>query len=174
MESKLTYEPTTNTFVVSYPFTADPSILPNNKSQVIKIAQRLEKRLNKTRLLQAFNDEFEKLISYGAIKEMSDSELRSWDGPTHYVSLQHVINEDSTTTPLRIVTNSSLSDRKGLSLNSILMKGHDTLSDQWAVLNKWLSYEVALCSDVTKAYYSLRTGELEKNVRRVVWQYGDT
>ena len=174
LESKLTYEPSTHTFVVSYPFTADPSILPNNKSQVIKIAQRLEKRLHKTHLLQAFNDEFDKLISYGAIKEISDSELRSWDGPTHYVSLQHVINEDSTTTPLRIVTNSSLSDRKGLSLNSILMKGHDTLSDQWAVLNKWRSYEVALCSDVTKAYYSLRTGELEKNVRRVVWRYGDT
>ena len=34
LESKLTYEPTTNTFFVSYPFTADPSILPNNKSQV--------------------------------------------------------------------------------------------------------------------------------------------
>ena len=86
LESKLTYEPSTHTFVVSYPFTADPSILPNNKSQVIKIAQRLEKRLHKTHLLQAFNDEFDKLISYGAIKEISDSELRSLDGPTHYAS----------------------------------------------------------------------------------------
>ena len=53
------------------------------------------------------------------------------------------------------------------------MKGHDTLSDQWDVLNRWRSYEVALCSDVTKAYYSLRTGELEKHVRRVCWRYGD-
>ena len=33
--------------------------------------------------------------------------------------------------------------------------------------------EVALCSDVTKAYYSLRTGEIEKHVRRVVWRFGD-
>ena len=29
-----------------------------------------------------------------------------------------------------------------------------------------------MCSDITKAYYSLRTGEIEKHVRRVVWRYG--
>ena len=34
-------------------------------------------------------------------------------------------------------------------------------------------YEKALCSDVTKAYYSLKTGELEKHVRRVCWRYGN-
>ena len=61
----------------------------------------------------------------------------------------------------RIVTNSSLSDRKGVSLNGILMKGHDTLSNQWDVLIRWRSYENALCSDVTKAYYASKTGELE-------------
>ena len=174
IESKIKYESATQTFVVSYPFTADPSVLPDNKMQVIKIAEREEKRLLKSDLLDIFNEEFNKLINYGALQELSTQELDLWDGPKHYVSLQHVIKEDSVTTPLRIVTNSSLSDRKGLSLNSILMKGHDTLSDQWAVLNKWRSYEVALCSDVTKAYYSLRTGELEKHVRRVVWRYGDT
>ena len=107
------------------------------------------------------------MLAHGALVELHDTELEQWDGPTHYVSLQHVVNEDSPTTPLRIVTNSSLSDRKGISLNGILMKGHDTLSDQWDVLTRWRSYEKALCSDVTKAYYALKTGELEKHVRRV-------
>ena len=54
------------------------------------------------------------------------------------------------------------------------MKGHDTLSDQWDVLTRWRTYEKALCSDVTKAYYSLKTGELEKHVRRVCWRYGNS
>ena len=109
------------------------------------------------------------MIQYGALVELSPDEMAMWDGPTHYVSLQHVINEDSTTTPIRIVTNSSLSDRCGISLNGILMKGPNTLCDQWSILNRWRSYEVAMCSDVTKAYYSLRTGEVEKHVRRVCW-----
>jgi len=174
IESKISYDETLNQFVVSYPFTHDPSILPNNKGQVIKIAEREEKRLLKSDLLDAFNKEFDKMIAHGALVELQDAELKQWDGPSHYVSLQHVLNEDSPTTPLRIVTNSSLSDRKGISLNGILMKGHDTLSDQWDVLTRWRSYEKALCSDVTKAYYALKTGELEKHVRRVCWRYGNS
>ena len=49
-------------------------------------------------------------------------------------------------------------------MNNILMKGPCALSDQWDVLTRWRMYEKALCSDVTKAYYSLKTGELEKHV----------
>jgi hypothetical protein len=122
--------------------------------------------------LQDFNQEFNKMLTNGSLVELSPEEMNMWDGPVHYISLQDVINEDSETTPLRIVSNSSLSDRNGLSLNSILMKGPNTLSDQWNILNKWRSYEVALCSDVTKAYHSLRTGEVEKHLRRVVWRFG--
>ena len=139
----------------------------------MKIAEREEKRLIRSNLLNSFNHEFNKMLQYGALTEITDNEMSMWDGPIHYVSLQHVVNEDSATTPLRIVTNSSLSDRKGVSLNSILMKGHDTLADQWDVLTKFRSYPVALCSDVTKAYYSIRTGELEKHIRRVCWRFGD-
>ena len=58
-------------------------------------------------------------------------------------------------------------------MNSITMKGAKSMSDQWAVINQWRAYEVSLCSDVTKAYYSLRTGEVEKHIRRVVWRYGE-
>ena len=172
LESKVRYDPASQSFHVSYPFIEDPSILPNNKGQVIKIAEREEKRLIKSGLLGDFNQEFVKMIKHGALIELTPEEMSIWDGPTHYVSLQHVINEDSMTTPIRIVTNSSLSSSRGVSLNSILMKGPNTLSDQWAVLNRWRSYEVAMCSDVTKAYYSLRTGEVEKHVRRVCWRYG--
>ena len=89
----------------------------------------------------------------------------------HYISLQAVENEDSDTTPMRVVSNSSLSDRKGLSLNSILMKGPNTLSDQWSILNKWRSYEVGLCLDVTKAYHSLCTGDVEKHLRHFLWRF---
>ena len=173
IESKVHYDASSQSFTVSYPFTEDPSILPNNLNQVIKIHSRLEKKLMKLGRLEAFNQEFNKMLLNGSLVELSPEELKMWDGAVHYVSLQDVVNEDSNTTPLRIVTNSSLSDRKGLSLNSILMKGPNTLSDQWNILNKWRSYEVALSSDVTKAYHSLRTGEVEKHLRRVVWRYGN-
>ena len=75
------------------------------------------------------------MLDNDPLVELSPQDIDMWDGAAHYISLQDVQNEDSDTTPLRIVSNSSLSDRKGLSLNSILMKGPNTLSDQWSILN---------------------------------------
>ena len=41
---------------------------------------------------------FVKLQDLGAMEEISAQELRSWTGPVHYVSLQHVVDESSATT----------------------------------------------------------------------------
>ena len=98
--------------------------------------------------------------------------MKSWTGPAHWVSLQPVLKPESETTPTRLVTNTSLPDRNGNSVNSILMKGPNSLSDQRAVVSQWRCYEQAISSDVTKAYYAMKTGELEKHIRRVVWRHG--
>ena len=91
------------------------------------------------------------MIEYGALVELSDDIKSSWSGPVHYVSLQHVLKPESTTTPLRIVTNSSLSDRNGNSVNTILIKGPNALTDQRDVISRWRNYEIALMSDLTKS-----------------------
>ena len=161
-------------FRVEYAFSENPAILSNNKGQVIKIAEREEKKLTKEGLTVEFNNEFDKMISKGALIELSEEDCQMWRGPVHYVSLQHVYKPTSVTTPLRIVVNSSLSDRNGVSLNSILVKGPNILSNQPEVLASFRNYEYGLCSDLTKAYHSLKTGELETHVRRVVWRYGKT
>ena len=44
------------------------------------------------------------------------------------------------------------------------MKGPNILSNQFEVVSRWRGYEKALCSDFTKAYYSMQTGELEMHV----------
>ena len=172
IESKVKYNEAQQCFYVEYPFIQDPNILSNNHKQVVKIAEREEKRLEKEGLLDRFNDAFDNMISHNALVELKQEEIDMWDGPVHYVSTQHVVNEESPTTSLRIVTNSSLSDKNGVSVNSICMKGPNTLSDQWDILTRWRMYEVALCSDVTKAYFSIQTGEVEKHIRRIVWRYG--
>ena len=105
--------------------------------------------------------------------ENEKNRRQAWSGPVHYVSLQHVINEDSATTSFRIVSNSSLkTPGNPHSLNSILAKGPNLLSDPYKILIRFRNYLRGLNSDVTKAYYQMSTGLLEKNVRRVVWRYG--
>ena len=174
MEKNVHYVEADKEFRVNYVFTESPSILTDNEGQVIKIAQREEKLLEKENLTESFNAEFNKMLDHGAIAELSKQDRQAWNGPVHHVSLQHVHKPNSPTTPLRIVTNSSLSDRNGISLNSILMKGPNILSNQFEVLTRWRSYEIAMNADLTKAYYAMKTGELEKHVRRVVWRFGDS
>ena len=151
IESKIKYNEAEQRFHVEYSFLQDPSILSNNYNQVVKIAEREEKRLEKEGALDRFNDAFDGMIKHNALVELTQHDMNMWDGPVHYVSTQHVINEDSPTTSFRIVTNSSLSDKNGVSVNSICMKGPNTLSDQWDVTTRWRMYEKAMCSDVTKA-----------------------
>ena len=123
-------------------------------------------------LLQELNKEFDSMILHGALVELSKDCTEAWKGSVHYTSLQNVVKPGSTTTPVRIVSTSSLSDRNGNSLNSIMMKGPNALSDQRGVVSCWMLYESGLCLDLTKAYFSMKTGEVELHLRRVVWRYG--
>ena len=135
MKKNVTYDEIDKVYRVEYPFLEDPSVLTNNFTLVSKIAMREEKKLVKEGLLDAFNAEFDKMVQHGALVELSEECMNAWRGPVHYTSLQHVVKPESSTTPLRIVSNSSLSDRNGNSLNSIMMKWPKSLSEQRDVVS---------------------------------------
>ena len=160
-------------FHIQFPFLVDPMELADNYYQVVKIAEVEERRLEKEGRMNEFNELFSKLQELGAVEEISDHELKTWGGPVHYVSLQHVIAEGNSTTSFRIVSNSSLrTPGNPHSLNSILAKGPNMLTDPYKIMVRFRTYLKGLNSDVTKAYYQLFTGLLEKHVRRIVWRYG--
>ena len=46
------------------------------------------------------------------------------------------------------------------------------LTDPYRIMVRFRTYLRGLNSDVTKAYYQMATGLLEKHVRRIVWRYG--
>lgn len=57
---------------------------------MIKIHQRLEKKLLKNQSLDAFNQDFTKMLNNGSLVELTPQEIDMWGGPAHYVSLQAV------------------------------------------------------------------------------------
>ena len=90
------------------------------------------------------------------------------------MSLQHVVNEESVTTSFRIVTNSSLkTPGNPHTLNSITAKGPNMLVDPYKILIRYRNYLKSLNSDITKAYYQMHTGLVEKHVRRILWRNCD-
>ena len=161
---------------IKYPFTDDLKEFKDNRYQVEARAKSLESSLKKKGLLEVYNDIVEDYIERGVWVKVSEDELKTWKdegNPLHYVGHHCVYNDHSASTPVRLVTNSALKNcYSGPSLNDKLMKGPNSLNNLYRVLVKWRSFEVALNWDLSKAYHQLKTGELEKYMRLVVWRNG--
>ena len=149
MEERVTFDPALGKFRVEYFFLDDPRKLPNNRAVVQKIAERLERKLEKEGRTEEANQIFDKMIEVGALEKMTAEQDQAWCGPRHYLPVQHVMNEASATTPIRLVTNSSFAGPDGISLNSLLPKGPAVLNDQWEILLRFRGYEKGFLSDIT-------------------------
>ena len=77
-----------------------------------------------------------------------DEERRSYLGPQQYISHHPVYKEGSGTTPVRIVSNSSLKN-SGTLLNDGLAKGPNSLNDSLEVLLRFWSYRVGVVFDIS-------------------------
>ena len=154
---------------VQYQFRKDPRSLPNNRNVAVKIAEKLERKLLNTGHLDYYNQEMKKVLDRGAAIKLSPEELDSWQGPINYIS-HHGVEQDSVTTPLRIVTNSSLKNG-GKSLNDCLISGPNSLNSMFDIMLRFRCHESGLVFDLTKAYNSLKTGPIERHVRRFIWRF---
>ena len=122
MEESITFDRSLGKWRVRYPFLQDPRILRNNYRRVMRMMETTEKRLAKLGKTDEANELFHKMVAMDALEEIGAAELKMWQGPVHYLPIQAVLKDSSVTTPLRLVTNSSLIDPEtGLSLNSILV-----------------------------------------------------
>ena len=116
-----------------------------------------------------YNQEFKKYLDRGAALMLSQEELDSYKGPITYIS-HHVVEKDSVTTPLRIVSNSSLKNG-GKSLNDCLITGPNSLDFMFDCRLSFRWHECALVFDLTKAYNQFKTGLVERHLRRMIWRF---
>ena len=150
-------------------FLKDPHCLGNNRSKVTATQARLFTNLVREGILEAYNAQIQAGIDSNLWSELSDDELYSYEGPINYIT-HHAIVKDSSSTPLRVVHNSSL--KNGLySLNSILPKGPSQLNDMLEVALRFRAYESCFGADLRKAYNTILTGLIERNLRRFVWKF---
>ena len=77
--------------------------------------------------------------------------------------------KDSTTKPIRLVSNSSFSNGSTV-LNDLLVKDPNTLNFLFKNLVRFRGYEVALVGDISKAYDSIKTREVKHHVRRYLFR----
>ena len=116
--------------------------------------------------MSQYVEQFTDMLDRGVVSEISQGEIAAYTGPVNYITHHEVYKPGSLSTPVRLVSNSSFRNRS-TNLNDITVKGPNTLADIYNNLFKFRSYQVALIFDITKAYNSIKTGLVEKHLRRL-------
>ena len=102
------------------------------------------------------------MIDCNVVSEITSAELQAWKGPINY-NTHHDVLKDSATTPVRLVSNSSFNNGS-TNLNNLLVKGPNTLNCLFSNLVRFRGYQVALVGDISKAYNSIKTGQIKKGM----------
>jgi hypothetical protein len=174
IESNISVDLSLNRVAFKYPFILDVNQLQDNRKQAIAIAAKLEHRLKSKSELFAYNEKIQDFLGRGVFRNLTKHELESWEGPVNYISHHGVLKPGSTTTKLRVVSNSSLdNNNSGLSLNDCLPKGPNTLVPLIQSTVALRSYKHCVVWDLSKAYNVVHTTEVETHLRRLVWRWGD-
>ena len=106
----ISFNKSTGRWLVNYPWAKDPSKLPDNKGYALATMKSTEKRLLRTpdqALL--YSQQINDMLVRGAARIVLESELERYGKGKFYLSHHAVIEQDSKSTPCRIVFNSSAS-----------------------------------------------------------------
>ena len=159
----------------NYPYIRDPTVLTDNYEQVKKIQAGIEAQIIRKGALEKYNEQIEDAVKRGLLVKLSQEELESWEGLVNYVTHHAVANPGSTTTPYRVVSNSSLDNNwSGVSYNDCLAKGPNSLTPLLEVLVTWRTYIFVVVWDISKAYNSMDATQEHWHMRRLLWRWGDT
>ena len=91
--------------MASYPWLPCADKMEDSRQQVEKIQRSIETRLIKRDLHQAYIKEFEKAVTEGTVVELSREEIYNYTGLVNYNNHFKVLNKNSGSTRLRIVSN---------------------------------------------------------------------
>ena len=110
IEDNITVNERSKTVWFQYPLIKDPALLTDNQAQAVAMETRVQERLVKEGLLEAYNDVVRDYIKRGVFRLLSQEEMDDWGKAVNYVTHHGVPKPSSTTTALRVVCNLSLNN----------------------------------------------------------------
>ena len=137
--------------------------LEDNKQRVSRIQQRLGTRLQKTpQLLAQVNKCIAENIEKGFWVKADAEKIDNENIKKSFLPFQPELNPNSTSTPVRLVLNSSLQGSNGISLNSTYQNGSCDIGDLKAIMLNTRVRPKLISADIAKYYYNFRLTESEQ------------
>ena len=173
IEKGLEFDPDKGRWQAEYPWIKDPSVLKDNRRVVMAKLRSTERRLEKDPGYQVeYSQQIQELLDRKAARNVTNEELRNYEGPTFYLSHHAVSNPLSKSTRLRIVFDSKAS-YLGFSLNDCLAKGPSLLNQLVGVLLRFRQERVAFIGDVRKMFYSIDIPCKDQMMHLFLWRNCD-
>ena len=169
----LKYNKENRCWTTSYPWIRNADELPNNYVAAFGQLKSLERRLIKNGNEQLYCEQVQDMLNRNVVRKLTADEIKNYNGPVHYIPHHGVIKESSTSTPLRIVFNSS-SSFMGHKINDYWAKGPDMLNSLVGILIKFREDRVGIHGDISKMFNSVRLDEVEMHTHRFLWRNLDT
>ena len=158
------------------PFVADPiKKLESNEENADKVYFQQVKKLSKIPDVKAAVLESElKLQDNGHVewkKKLSSEELTVLNNQSakYYMPWRFIHNENSVTTPVRIVFDASSVTRTGHSLNDLLAKGINSLNSMLEIFTRFCCNIIAVHTDIKKMYNVVKLKSDHWTYQRYKW-----
>ena len=166
MATKITVQPD-GAYSLKFPWKDSHPPLPSNYTVCYRRTRSMVYRLAKTpKLLRMYDAIIKEQGTRGFIERVNDNCER---GSVHYIP-HHPIRKESSTTPIRIVFDSSCKPSvDSPSLNDCLHPGPPSVNDLCSILVRFRQYNVAFSSDIEKAFLHVHLDEEDRDFTRFLW-----
>ena len=175
IERSMTINVETGVVSANYPWKPCVMRMQDNRRQVEKVQQSMEKHMVKSGTHADYVEEMKKAIGEGKVRRITEDEMTAWHGPVHYITTFGVVKPESVSTRMRIVSNAALRNSVShLSLNDCMWPGPNALCDLLDCLIFWRAVKAAIMMDLRKAYNTVHTSDKELHLRRFLFRERST
>ncbi|XP_058827235.1 uncharacterized protein LOC131687200 [Topomyia yanbarensis] len=146
--------------------------LPDSRALAYRRLQCLESRMARdSKLAEAILLKINDYQRSGYIRKLSDQERDHRPDRVWYLPIFPITNPNKPG-KIRIVWDAAATVR-GVSLNSVLLKGPDQLTSLADILYQFRLYRIAISGDIREMFHQVRIREQDQHCQRFLWRNGD-
>lgn len=159
-------------FVVQLPFREEISnTLGNSYHSAFRRFLSTEKRLTlNTKLGKDYQQFIDEYLYLGHMELRCSAGEGSVDEPGYFLPHHAIINENSSTTRLRVVFDGSSKTDTGISLNNVLLKGPTIQDDLVNILARFRTHKYAISADISKMYRQIWVTPEHRKYQKIFWR----
>lgn len=157
-------------YAVTWPWKRDRPDLPENHGLALGRLKSLVNRIKgNPDLAEKYAEIIEDQLKQGIIEKVRP-DIQSSDTIKHYIPHHPVINPSKATTKVRIVYDASAKTRpENSSLNESMYRGPIMLQNLTGILFRFRMNEIAMVSDIEKAFLQIGLQDEAKDATRFLW-----